>query len=416
VSHPPLFRVEALNHRRHSIAGEILVSVAPGWSAISWLMIVTVTALVAFLMTSQFSRKETVPGILVSHPDLIRVRALKPGTIETLLVNIGDTVQRGQALFTVAVDAAESGGREVAEAQLVQLDAEAAGLDRQKALERSIAQQRGAELSLRMDKLDQQITGLQQKQKIQNRTNELLADQVAAIEGLTVKGYASKVELRRRQTDLQDGRIAAQSIAGDLSIRQAERATAQAELQKLPGETQLKLSQLDTALSGIAQRRADAVGRATYSVTAPAAGRVDLLQVEPGQAIAAGMTAVAIQPADAQLTAELFVPSRAVAFLKPDQRVRIAYDAFPYVQFGFADGKVAGISYTVLHPAELSQPVKVTEPVYRVSAKLDKPTMLFQQQQLPLRAGMALSGDIILERRSLLDWLLVSVQEVWNRT
>ncbi|MBK8158736.1 MAG: HlyD family efflux transporter periplasmic adaptor subunit [Rhodospirillaceae bacterium] len=361
MSQPSLFRSEALNHQRHAIAGEILVSVAPGWSAIGWLMIVTVTALAAFLMTSQFSRKETVPGILVSHPDLIRVRALKPGTIETLQVSIGDTVQKGQVLFTVAVDATEGGGREVAEAQLVQLDAEATGLNQQKVLERSLSMQRSAELTSRIDKLGQQISALQQKEKIQDRTNELLADQVAAIEGLTAKGYSSKVELRRRQTDLQDGRIAAQSIAGDLSARQTERATALAELEKLPGETQLKLSQLDTALSGIAQRRADAFGRATYSVTAPAAGRVDLLQVEPGQAVAAGMTAVAIQPADAQLTAELFVPSRAVAFLKQNQRVRIAYDAFPYVQFGFADGKVAGISYTVLHPAELSQPVKVTE-------------------------------------------------------
>lgn len=131
VSRSPLFRSEALSQRRHSIAGEVLVSVEPGWTAISWLLIATVTALSTFLMTSHFSRKETVPGILVSHPDLIRVHALKPGTIETLRVSIGDTVKEGQVLFSVAVDATENGGREVAEAQLVQLDAEAAELERQ---------------------------------------------------------------------------------------------------------------------------------------------------------------------------------------------------------------------------------------------------------------------------------------------
>ena len=202
VASPPLFRPEALAHRRHGLTGEVLVRVEPGWAAIGWLMVAVVVAAAVFLMSSRFSRKETVPGVLVSHPDTVKVRALKPGTIASVHVRPGDEVAAGQVLFVVDVDPIDAGGRQVAEAQLAGLEAEAAALARQKALEQDLAQKRAAELGRRLSGLDQQIAAAMQSQRLQERTNGLLADQVEAIADLAARGFATKVELRRRQAEL----------------------------------------------------------------------------------------------------------------------------------------------------------------------------------------------------------------------
>ena len=47
-----------------------------------------------------------------------------------------------------------------------------------------------------------------------------------------------------------------------------------------------------------------------------------------------------LTPRGGALRAELYVPSRAIGFVKSGQRVRLLYDAFPYQKFGPAWGEV----------------------------------------------------------------------------
>jgi len=113
-----------------------------------------------------------------------------------------------------------------------------------------------------------------------------------------------------------------------------------------------------------------------------------------------------LTPEGGGLRAELYVPSRAIRFVKPGQRVRLLYDAFPYQKFGPAWGEVREVSATVLAPAEVTAAVPVQEPVYRVTAKLDAQFMRAFGAETPLAAGMALTADVILEERSFAEWLL----------
>jgi membrane fusion protein len=50
--------------------------------------------------------------------------------------------------------------------------------------------------------------------------------------------------------------------------------------------------------------------------------------------------------------------------------------------------------------------VTVKEPVYKVTAALDRPDVDAYGKKMPLQAGMLLKADIVLERRSLLHWVL----------
>ena len=51
-------------------------------------------------------------------------------------------------------------------------------------------------------------------------------------------------------------------------------------------------------------------------------------------------------------------------------------------------------------------PIELKEPAYRVTAALDRPDIDAYGKKIPLQADMLLRADIILEKRSLISWLL----------
>jgi membrane fusion protein len=111
-------------------------------------------------------------------------------------------------------------------------------------------------------------------------------------------------------------------------------------------------------------------------------------------------------PASSALQAELFVPTRAIGFVRVGQEVRILYDAFPYQHFGTYRGRIIKVSQTILIGSDISTPVEIKEPSYKVTVALDQPDIDAYGESIPLQPDMLLRADIILERRSLLNWLL----------
>src|SRR5205814_1944175 len=111
---------------------------------------------------------------------------------------------------------------------------------------------------------------------------------------------------------------------------------------------------------------------------------------------------------------ELFVPTRAAGFIKPGQDVRILYDAFPYQNFGTYKARVVRVSKTILTTADISVPVTLKEPAYRVTAALDRQDIDAHGEIIPLRTDMLLRADVILDRRPLVSWLVAPLLDVWR--
>jgi membrane fusion protein len=106
------------------------------------------------------------------------------------------------------------------------------------------------------------------------------------------------------------------------------------------------------------------------------------------------------------LQAELFIPARAIGFVEVGQRVRILYDAFPYQHFGTYQGRIQKMSQTILMGTDVTIPVTLSEPAYRATVILERPDVDAYGKKVPLQPDMLLKADIILERRTLVDWIL----------
>ena len=97
------------------------------------------------------------------------------------------------------------------------------------------------------------------------------------------------------------------------------------------------------------------------------------------------------------------------------QPVLLRYEAFPYERFGQYSGSVENVGKSIWTQGDSVGPLAVREPVYRIVVKLDRQDITSNGDAFPLRAGMVVSADLLMEKRSLLEWLFQPVLQLRER-
>ena len=120
-------------------------------------------------------------------------------------------------------------------------------------------------------------------------------------------------------------------------------------------------------------------------------------------------------PRGSGLHVELLVPTRAIGFVKPGNEVVLRYEAFPYERFGQYRGVVTDIGRNVWTQGEHVGPLTAKEPMYRIDVKLDKQVVSALGTDYALRPGMLVNADLLLERRTLLEWIFEPVMKLRER-
>ncbi|HYZ24825.1 MAG TPA: HlyD family efflux transporter periplasmic adaptor subunit [Rhodopila sp.] len=197
------------------------------------------------------------------------------------------------------------------------------------------------------------------------------------------------------------------SLNQQIVTRQGELANARFALQQIPFTQTEKLQGLRSELAATEQRISDITGRSGYVVRAPVAGRVALLQAVVGAHADPRRLQLQIVPADSPLQAELYIPVRAIGFVEKGQDVRLLFDAFPYQRFGTYHGRITQVSQSVLLPSDVEgdAPITLHEPAYTAVVTLDRPDITANGKKVPLQPDMSLRADIVLEKRTLVDWI-----------
>ncbi len=150
-------------------------------------------------------------------------------------------------------------------------------------------------------------------------------------------------------------------------------------------------------------------------IRAPVSGTVTNIAVSRGASLAADAPLATVLPVGSGLEAQLLVPTRAIGFVQPGNEVVLRYDAFPFQRFGQHRGSVHNVSRTVWSPGERVGPVTVREPVYRIDVQLERQTVDAGGQEIDLRPGMLVSADILLEKRTVFEWIFEPVLELRGR-
>ncbi len=411
----PLFRREAIDHQRQRLLGEVLVAQPLSFALLTALLGLATLGILVFLVLGDYARKERVKGYLIPEGGLVKVYAPRVSTVAALHVEDGQVVRRNQDLISLSADSYLVSGGSLMQLLLNELADQRRNVEEGLSYLQQKADLDRAQLTERVAGLSQTLAHLAAQHRIQERRAQVAAEQLRATESLAAKGYAPTAELRNRKELhlLQIQEVA--ELAGEISKHENELEEARYALQEVGIRLKQEVSNLNDRLSDIAQREARLRTEEANVLRAPVGGRVTALQPAVGQKAEPDVPLLAILPEDDRLEAELLVPARAIAFLEPGQPVRLYYEAFPFQRFGTYRGAVVSVSRSILSPGEMPIPLALEEPAYPVRVRLDEQAVRAYGKRIALQSGMPLQADIILERRSLLDWLLEPLYTVAGR-
>ncbi len=404
---PSLFRQEAIDFQRLNREWGHVAQLQPLSTKIfAWFITAATAIVITALFLGQYSRKETVVGYLTPTSGTSKIFVPQRGTIREVPVIEGQQVHEGQTLLTIDTDQIAASGLDVNATMLDTLRSQKELLARQIAAEEEREKSERERLTAMINGFEVEISQLQAQLKIQGERIRVEEEFVASATELKKEGYMADADYRRRQQAFLEQKQNQNSLNQQLAARQNQLTETRYSLQQLPTVMAGKIQVLRSELATTEQRITEISGRRAYVIRAPTQGRVSMLQATVGQFADPRQLQMEIVPTDSVLQAELFVPTRAIGFVQPGQAVRILYDAFPYQQFGAYRGRVLNISQTILTRSDTSGPIELKEPAYRVTAALDRPDIDAYGKKIPLQADMLLRADIILEKRSLVSWLL----------
>jgi membrane fusion protein len=401
-----LFRKEAVTHATRRLAGEVVLASSVPSRVLAGLMVAIILAGATFAATASYARKETVVGWLTPEAGMIRLAARQGGIVSAVHVREGDTVAAGQPIATLTLSAALEGGDTLtALSRSLDVQGEAAEA-RAAATVATLAAEQG-QLADRRAGLNRELAETRRSMALQEERLALARAEVVRAETIAAQGFLPRRELEARRS----AELAVQQEASTLSARaltyEREIGEVDARLAAIPIDLQAARAEAASTRAGLDQQVTQTLAQGRYVVVATVAGRVAALPVDPGQTVAPGASVAVLTAGDSALEAELYAPSRAAGFVREGQDVRLMYQAYPFQKFGAGEGVVTSVSRTVLAPAEVAIPgLQVQEPVFRVRVKLARGNVEAYGEALPLQPGMLLSADVVVDRRSLLEWLL----------
>lgn len=400
-----LFRKEVMDHATQRLQGEVVLAMPLATRLLGLLAIGVVLAVAVFVSTATYARKEMVSGWLTPERGVVRAAALTGGQLETLLVAEGDIVRAGDTIARLRLDAQTAGGgagEQILESLQSQSEAAARGAEAEIARLQSDA----ARLRASIAGLEEEAAGLLTEISLQRERVSLADDQVARAEQLVDRGFMSGREFDDRQSQALQARQTLAGLERNRTTLARQIADARGELEAIPLRIEAERARAEAARASLEERTRSAQARTHLLITAPIDARVAALPVRAGAMVSAGEAVAVLIPQGDRLVAELYTPSRAAGFIAPGQEVRLMYQAFPHQRFGAGRGTITAVSTTVLAPTEISIPgLQLNEPVFRVVAELDQESVNAYGEAIPLQPGMMLSADIIVDRRTLIEFL-----------
>lgn len=418
----PLFRPEVMQARQASWLGGIRIGKNPGFSLVASVAVGLAGALVAFAAWGQVARKARIPGVLMPVQGTVQLSANAAGVLTEQLVQEGEHVTAGQALFVLGTDrpTAEGSAAVLLAAHLAQ---RRSTLEAERSARLQQSRQRDSALQDRIRALDHEIAQAQQEVLLASRRVALAQKTLGRYQQMAQEGFVSDIQAQNKQEELIDLQARVENTQRNAATLQREQQSLQAERQANQRQLNIDLAQLDRALVSLAQEGTENQSRKTIVITAPQSGVVSTIHLPKGASVQAGQSVATLVPMDGngqgrtELQAHLYAPSRTAGFIQPGQTVWMRYGAYPYQKFGLAQGQVLGISATPTAPqdlpngqsAALQTAAQTQEPLYRIQVQLQDQSITAYGDKLPLKAGMTLEADVVQEKRAVWEWVFEPV-------
>ncbi|MBV8210427.1 MAG: HlyD family efflux transporter periplasmic adaptor subunit [Burkholderiaceae bacterium] len=410
-----LFRQEAIDAQREKLLGELSAArPVPLW-IFTLLAAAFAAVFVTFAFVGEYTRRERVEGFVVGDAGAARILAPDSGVVTDLMVKEGDEVEKDATIARLKLERSQLGGGSTLEVVEQQLQNRIRGVESEQTQARMIGEQTLVQQRKRIDDLIKELDQARAGVQVQQARTTSAEQEIHRFEKLAKDGFASEAMVREHRNDMLDQQAKLEALKRQQSTAERELGSAQAEMPLIELRARSQVQQLEQQKSQIEQDMVQTKAKQEIEVTATIAGIVTNIVPSQGDSVAANSLVATVLPAGMGLHAQLLVPTRAIGFIAPGNAVVLRYDAFPFQRFGQYRGTITSVSGTVWSAGEKLGPLTAHEPVYRVDVKLDRQSVTNGGRDFALRPGMLASADILLEKRTVFEWVFEPVLALRER-
>jgi membrane fusion protein len=408
-----LFRREVLEEKRGSWLGGISLSQPVKLWVLACFGALAAALIVCFIVFGDYTRRSRVSGELVPDLGLSTVVAPSAGVVAALEVDEGDQVGQKQPMVLINVPRVTAAGDDALKVLREGLDKrlQSLGALRESQDEQLAVQQRGTEKQ--RDALRRELSQIEAEIDTRGEQVRIGRETVERYRQVSDQRYVSLVQLNQQEQAMLDLLNAQQSLQRQATTIKRNLAQLDQTLAEIPQQRRSAQATSARDVAALADETVQVEANGEMLLTAPVSGLVASRLVEVGQAVQTGQPILSLLPEGAALRAQLLVPSAAIGFVKPGDRVLLRYRAYPYQKFGSHEGRVIRVSRSAV-PTQSSQQ-QAAEPVYRVLVSLSSQSVLAYGAAEPLRPGMIVDADIMGERRRLYEWILEPLYSVTGK-
>lgn len=418
----PPFRQEVLDAQKTSWTGTIILTRPVSFIFLTVCALLVGLILVAFLIWGgEYTKRSTVKGQLIPEQGLIYSHSPSSGIVVENLSFDGKAVKKGDLLYKISTahyGEAGSSQKAIGEQLALKNQLLQSQIDYTKQAHRqeiNTILNTKARLEADRQKLIAQI-------ELQNTQVQLAFDtlnryqQVKSIDGVS----AADVNHHQMEYNAQSEQLSTLNRELDSLTKQIKEQ--QITLDRTKQLQQANLRQLQQSLADNAQSDIQNKASEIIAIYSPIDGVVSTNSIKIGQYIDSSKPLLTLLPNDNHLIAQIYVPSRAIGFVKSGDDVLLRYNAYPYQKFGHARAKIISVAKTAMAAQDIdsigvvSQNEQMThEPLYIVRAKLEKQYIKAYGNEMPLQVGMTLDGDILHETRKLYEWALEPLYSIGKK-
>jgi membrane fusion protein len=410
-----LFRQEAIDAQREKLLGEVSSArPVPTW-VFTLLALAFAALIIGFMFWGEYTRRERVEGFLALDAGAARILAPEAGTLAELMVGEGDEVAVGSLIARLSLERGTASGATSADLVQRELSLRVANLEAEKGAVLQLAEQQKEQLRRRIDDLKKELAQADAEIGLQTTRVASAREDFQRTQQLVKDGFVSDTALTAKRNDQLDQQVKLETLRRSRAATERDLRSAQGDLPSVDTRARQQIDQLSREMGQLQQSLVHEETRRETVIRAPIAGIVTNIAVSRGASLAADEPLAMVLPMGSGLEARLLVPTRAIGFVQPGNAVVLRYEAFPFQRFGQYRGAVHNVSRTVWSPGEKVGSMTIREPVYRIDVRLERQTIAAGGQGIALRPGMLVNADILLEKRTVFEWVFEPVLELRGR-
>ncbi|MEM7361346.1 MAG: HlyD family efflux transporter periplasmic adaptor subunit [Pseudomonadota bacterium] len=402
-----LFRQQALQYSTQRFYGDVSsLNGVNMWAVVVFLIFIVVVALI-YLFMADYSKTQVVNGYINPKDGLVSIHSRRNGSIlKRLYVDEGALVQSGDKLALFSSANRLSTGRSLDRELIVDLKNTLKDLKEISERQSELSSAKLTRLNEQLDEADRELDiqskfALKYHQRLQ--VQKSLQDARKDLYAQGVLSSAQWLDMKSEFLEYEASLLDAQQLTQEY---RSKRNSIRYQINQHPAETAKQQRELDLRISEIDRQITQLEGGKDELLVAPIAGKVVALQYSLGDASFPNVPVLSIVPSNSKVEGIILMPSAAIGFIEVGQSIQLRLDAYPHQQYGTQTGTIRTVSGAPISASEINAPISVSGPVYIAKAELQSSQIEIAGQQKKLQPGMLFAADVLLERRSFMEWIL----------